>query len=64
MQRNRLRRRLKEIMRELEGRLDPRWDLVIVSKQSSVSLSYSNLRTRLMSLLERLGVLTHQVETA
>lgn len=57
VQRNRLRRRLKEIVREIEGRLDPKWDLVIVSKQASISLSYSHLRSRLTGLLEKLGVL-------
>lgn len=55
--RNLLRRRLKEIMRELEGRLDPKWDLVIVSKQSSTTLSFQNLRSCLTSLLVKLGVL-------
>ena len=60
VQRNRLRRRLKEIVREVEGRLDPTWDLVIVSKQTSVALSYIHLRSRLTNLLERLGVLPAQ----
>lgn len=55
--RNRLRRRLKEIVREVEGRLDPKWDLVIVSKQTSTSLSYASLKIRLTNLLERLGAL-------
>ena len=57
VQRNRLRRRLKEIMREVEGRLDPKWDLVIVSKQTSVGLSFAHLKIRLTGLLEKLGVL-------
>lgn len=57
VQRNRLRRRLKEIVRQVEGRLDPKWDLVIVSKQSSSSLSFALLRTRLTGLLEKLGAL-------
>lgn len=55
--RNRLRRRLKEIVREFEGRLDPQWDLVIVSKPTSASLSFSHLRMRVRRLLEKLGAL-------
>lgn len=64
VQRNQLRRRLKEIVREVEGRLDPKWDLVIVSKQTSVSLSYAHLRSRLINLLERLGALENPLTTA
>ncbi len=57
VQRNKLRRRLKEIVREFEGRLDPQWDLVIVSKPNSTSLTYANLKMRVSKLLEKLGVL-------
>jgi ribonuclease P protein component len=64
VQRNRLRRRLKEIVREVEGRLDPKWDLVIVSKQTSVSLSFALLKSRLMTLLERLGALGTESATS
>lgn len=55
--RNKLRRRLKALMREMERRLDPQWDLVIITKQSSTNLSFQQLAHRLTSLLERLGVL-------
>jgi ribonuclease P protein component len=57
VQRNRLRRRLKEIVRQVEGRLDPKWDLVIVSKQNSAMLSFATLQQRVWELLSRLGVL-------
>lgn len=60
--RNKLRRRLKEIMREFEGRLDPQWDLVIVSKPSSASLTYSHLKKRVTKLLQKLGVLASSAE--
>jgi ribonuclease P protein component len=55
-----LRRRLKEIVREVEGRLDPTWDLVIVSKLGSTDLDFTGLKTRLVSLMERLGALRTQ----
>lgn len=58
VQRNKLRRRLKEIVRQVGERLDPKWDLVIVSKQNSASLSFAVLKLRLSELLERLGALT------
>lgn len=54
--RNRLRRRLKEIFRQLEGRLDSRWDLVMVSKPSSVTLTFQQLKARIEALTGRLGV--------
>lgn len=57
VQRNRLRRRLREIVRRVEGRLDPKWDLVIVSKPSSTELTFALLQERLICLLERLGIL-------
>lgn len=49
-------------MREFEGRLDPQWDLVIVSKPSSACLTYSHLKKRVTKLLQKLGVLASSAE--
>ena len=54
--RNKLRRRLKEIIREAEGRLKPRWEIVIVAKETSKDLSYQALRELTLKLLTRLSI--------
>lgn len=54
--RNKMRRRLKEIFREAESDLKPRWEIVIVAKESTRNLSYQALRALTLKLLSRLGV--------
>ena len=53
--RNKLRRRLKEIIREIESDLKPRWEIVIVAKQTTGSLNFQALRKLTRKLLTRLG---------
>ena len=53
--RNRLRRRLKEIIRHTGG-IKPRWEIVIIAKPTSTSLSFQDLQTLTEKLLTRLGV--------
>jgi ribonuclease P protein component len=59
--RNKLRRRLKEIFREVEGSLKPRWEIVIVAKETTTTLSYKALKRLTLKLLDRLGVPASQV---
>jgi ribonuclease P protein component len=59
--RNRVRRRLREIVRSLASRMAPGWDVLIVARPSSASSSYAALRDVVERLLERLGVLSHEV---
>jgi len=49
--RNKLRRRLREIMRDIE--LQPGWDIVIIARPKSTGVSFSDLRDSLTSLLRR-----------
>lgn len=58
--RNKLRRRLLEIVREFEPGLDPRWDLVIVTRPSCPKLNFWELRKTLRKQLKKLGVLDSQ----
>lgn len=53
--RNKLRRRLKEIIRELESELQPQWEIVIVAKETTTSLNFQELRHLTRKLLTRLG---------
>ena len=55
--RNKLRRRLKEIIREMEDGLRPRWEIVIVAKETSKDLSFQALQKLTAKLLTRLKVL-------
>jgi len=56
--RNRVRRRLREIVRSLSGAVAPGWDVLIVARPACVSASYAGLREVVARLLGRLGVLT------
>jgi len=55
--RNKLRRRLKEIIREMEPEFKPRWEIVIVAKERTTEMSYQALRKLALKLLKRLGAL-------
>ncbi len=58
MVRNRVRRRLREIVRSLASRVAPGWDVLIVARPASVVAGYLELRDAVALLLGRLGVLT------
>lgn len=55
--RNKLRRRLKEIIRESEQSLRPRWEIVIVAKDTSKELSFQELKRLTRKLLKKLNIL-------
>lgn len=55
--RNKLRRRLKEIIREYKDQLRPRWEIVIVAKETSKDLTYQELRKLTGKLLTKLSAL-------
>ena len=52
--RNRVRRRIREILRAWAGPLTPGWDLLIVARAGSASASFADLRSVLLDLLGRL----------
>ena len=55
--RNRVRRRLREIVRSLSADIAPGWDVLIVARRACVAASYAALREIVARLLDRLGVL-------
>ena len=57
VQRNRVRRRLKEIYRLSEDDLKPGYDIVIVARLSSRFIKYSELEASVLLLLKKLGIL-------
>ena len=57
VQRNRVRRRLREIYRTNEYRLAPGWDMVIVARVKSVYAQYAQMEHSFLALARKLGLL-------
>ena len=57
VQRNRIRRRLREIYRLNETQFQPGWDLVVVARTRAMTAEYSKLQSAYLALAARLGVL-------
>lgn len=55
--RNRVRRRLREIVRALLPRVSPGWDLVIVARASAAAVEFSRLREEVLTLAQRSAIL-------
>jgi ribonuclease P protein component len=51
--RNRIKRRLREIVRSEAAGLQPGWDLMIVARQESATASFDELSGAIARLLER-----------
>ena len=58
VERNRLRRRLREIYRLHEGRFAPGYDLVVVARTAAMQASYRQLEGAYLRLAEKLGIYT------
>jgi ribonuclease P protein component len=56
VQRNRVRRRLRELVRERRGSIGTGWDLLLIARPEAVAASHAELREALGSLLERSGI--------
>ena len=56
VQRNRVRRRLRELMRERIETIGAGWDLLLIARPEAALASHAELRAALGSLLERSGV--------
>ena len=57
VQRNRVRRRLREIYRTNEQRLAPGWDVVVVARKRAVFASYAELERGFLHAAGKLGLL-------
>ena len=56
VQRNRVRRRLRDLIRERHETIGPGWDLLLIARPEAATASHAELRVALGSLLERSGV--------
>jgi ribonuclease P protein component len=56
VQRNRVRRRLRDLVREQLKATDSGWDLLLIARPEAAAASYTELREALRSLLERSGI--------
>jgi ribonuclease P protein component len=56
VQRNRVRRRLRELVREQHGEMGAGWDLLLIARPEAATASHAELREALRSLLERSGI--------
>ena len=56
VQRNRVRRRLRDLLREQLDAKDSGWDLLLIARPEAGSATYGELREALRSLLERSGI--------
>jgi ribonuclease P protein component len=56
VQRNRLRRRLREVVRGRLGTIESGWDLLVVARQDAQGASQTELQEAFRSLLERSGI--------
>ena len=63
VQRNRVRRRLREIYRTHEEQFVCGWDIVAVARVKAVYSRYSELEKSFMSLAAKLGLLTREDNT-
>ena len=64
VQRNRIRRRLKEIYRLNEDKLKPGYDVVIVARTKSGTAPFSELEASMLSLLRKLDMIAgERIET-
>lgn len=56
VQRNRVRRRLRELVRERRQSIGAGWDLLLIARPGAAKASHAELREALGSLLERSGI--------
>jgi ribonuclease P protein component len=56
VQRNRVRRRLRELIRERIEDVGAGWDLLLIARPEAGAASYAELREAVRSLLERSGM--------
>jgi len=61
--RNRIRRRLREIVRLNAPRLKTGWDIVIVARTRSIEAPYSKLDSAFLAACEKLELLEKEAET-
>jgi len=62
--RNRVRRRLRTILRRLEGQVEPGWDILFVARQPAAEASQTELDRALTRLMGMAGILARETTGA
>lgn len=55
--RNRVKRRLREVYRLNEGKLDTQWDVILLARQGAAVVQFAQLEKKFLSLCRRAGIL-------
>jgi ribonuclease P protein component len=58
VERNRVRRRLREIIRRRYAEMEMGWDLLVIARPEAATATYADLREAFAALLERSGITT------
>lgn len=63
VRRNRVKRRLREIIRSRLEQIEPGWDFLVVARQPAAEATFAELESAMVQLLQRAGVLAvrHEV---
>jgi len=59
--RNGVRRRLRSILRRLDGQVEPGWDILLVARQPAAEASQTELDQALTRLMSTAGLLTREM---
>ena len=55
--RNRVKRRLREVYRLNEGKLDTQWDVILLARQGAAVVQFTQLEKKFLSLCRKAGIL-------
>lgn len=62
VERNRAKRRLRALLQELQPNIQPGWDVVILAREPINTADSPQLRTAVLQLLRRAGLINHTGE--
>lgn len=57
VERNRVRRRLREIFRKHQRELEQQWDLILLARQGAARVQFAKLEERFLSLCQKMKLL-------
>jgi len=55
--RNRLRRQIREILRNDLGKIEKRYDVMIIGKKSALEIGFKELETEIRGLFKKIGLM-------
>ena len=57
VERNRVRRRLREVYRLNEGKLEKQWDMILLARRGAAAAKFVQLEKKFLSLCRKAGIL-------